>query len=101
MRAANIIRNEIFQKQYPFTGSLTDEQYDDNAASLMALVQMVLGGTNINNQKENNHVGKTATMSIAELITFNTIKVAEEKSLLQRLRTAWNVKLDSLCTLGC
>lgn len=80
MRAANIIRNEIFQKHYTFTGSLTDEQYDDNTASLMALVQMVLGGRNIKNQMENNHVVKTAAISIVELITFNTIKSSRREA---------------------
>ena len=29
IRAANIVRKGIFQKQYKFTGSLTDEHYYD------------------------------------------------------------------------
>ena len=47
MRAATVIINEIFKKHYTFTGSLIDEQYDDKTPSLLALVQMVLGGANI------------------------------------------------------
>lgn len=86
MRAANIIRNDIFQKRYTFTGSLTDKQYDDNTASLLALVKMVLGGTNIQNQMENNHVVKTAAISIAELITFNTVKSSRRKATAQTTR---------------
>lgn len=40
----------------------------------MALVQMILGGTNIQSQTENNCVVKTAAISITELLTFNTLK---------------------------
>lgn len=79
MRAANIIRDDIFQKSYTFTRSLTDKQYDDNTASLLALVKMVLGGTNIQNQMENNHVVKRAAISINELITLNTVKSNKRK----------------------
>ena len=51
MRVTNIIRNKIFKStHYRFTGKLTDEQYEDKTLSLLALVQMVLGGTNIQNQ---------------------------------------------------
>ena len=45
MRAAEIIQNEIFQTKYKFEGSLLDKQYDNNPSSLIALVQMILGGT--------------------------------------------------------
>ena len=41
----NIVRKEIFQKQYKFTGSLTDD-----------------GGTNIQTQTEKNYVVKTAAL---------------------------------------
>ena len=47
IRAANTVRKEIFQKQYKFIGSLIDEHYYDKPASFTALVQMILGGTNI------------------------------------------------------
>ena len=53
MWAAGIVRKEIFQKHYKFQGSLLDEQYDDNPSSLIALIQMILGGTKIENQTEN------------------------------------------------
>ena len=38
IRAANIDRKEIIQKQYKFTGFLTEQHYDENLASLTALV---------------------------------------------------------------
>ena len=59
------VRKEIFQKQCKFTGSLTEEYYD-KPASLTVLVQMILGGTNIQTQTENNHVFKTAALSISD-----------------------------------
>ena len=80
MRAANIVRKVIFQKQYKFTGSLTDEHYDDKPAALTALAQMILGGTNIQTQTENNHVVKTAALSISDLLTFNAVKCSRRES---------------------
>ena len=74
MRAAAIVRKEIFQKQYIFQGSLLDEQYDDNPSSLLALVQMILGGTNIENQMENNNNVKCSALSITQLLVFNAVK---------------------------
>ena len=53
MRVENIIRNKIFKStHYRFTGQLTEEQYEDKTLSLLALVQMVLGGANIQNHFE-------------------------------------------------
>ena len=74
MRAAALVRKEIFQNQYRFQGSLLDEQYDDNPSSLLALVQVILGGTNIENQKENNNNGKCSALSITLLLVFNAVK---------------------------
>ena len=47
--------------------------------TLLTLVQMVLGRTNIQNQTKNNHVVKTAAISIVELIIFNTIKSSKKE----------------------
>ena len=66
IRAGNRDRKEIFQKQCKFTGSLTEEYHYDKPASLTLLVQMILGGTNIQTQTENNHVVKTAALSISD-----------------------------------
>lgn len=70
MRAAGIIRKEIFQTQYRFKGSLLDEQYDNNPSSL---IEMILGGTNIENQTED---VKRAALSITQLLVFNAMKRA-------------------------
>ena len=53
---------------------LTDEYYYDKPASLTELVQMILVGTNIQTQTENNHVVKTAALSISDLLTFNAVR---------------------------
>jgi len=80
MRAAEIIRNEIFQMEYRFKGSLLDEQYDNKSTSLLALVQMILGGTNIEKQTENDREVKSAAISITELLTFNAVKRSRKTS---------------------
>ena len=97
----NIVRKDIFQKQYKFTGSLTDEHYYDKPASHTALVQMILGGTNIQTQTENNHVVKTATLSISDILTFNDVKYSRRESISTHVQdTAEKEKLDSLYILG-
>ena len=63
MRAAEIVRKEIFQLQCSFKGSLQkNEQYDNDPSSLLALVEMILGGTSIENQTENNKDVKSAAI---------------------------------------
>ena len=62
-----------------FTGSQTEEQYDENTSSLQASIQMVLGGANIQNQREYNHDGKIDAIFIIELIVFNTIKSSRKQ----------------------
>ena len=82
----NIVRKEIFQKQYKFTGSLTDGHYYDKPASNTALVQMILGGTNIQTQTGKNHVVKTAALSISDLLTFNDGKCSRRESISTHTR---------------
>ena len=78
MRAAAIVQKEIFQKQYRFEESLLDEQYDDKPSSLLALVQMILGGTNIENQMENNNNVKCSALSITQLLVFNAVECSRK-----------------------
>ena len=77
MRAAEIIRNEIFQMEYRFNGSLLDEQYDNHSTSLLALVQMI---TNNEKQTENNKEVKSAAISITQHLTFNAVKRSRKSS---------------------
>jgi hypothetical protein len=74
MRAAQIVRKEILDTQYKFQGSLLDEKYDDLPSSLVALIQMILAGTNIESQTETGKDVNAATSSITQLLTFNAIK---------------------------
>jgi len=81
MCAAEIIRNEILEMEYRFNGSLLDKQYNNYSPSLLTLVQMVLGGTNIQKQTENNReVKSAAAISITELLTFNVVKQNRKSS---------------------
>jgi hypothetical protein len=74
MRAAQIVRNEILQMKYTFNGSLDDGQYKTLPQSLVVLVQMILGGTNIKNQHDNSSDTKGAVSSLTQLLIFNSIK---------------------------
>ena len=60
---------------------MTDAHYYDKPASLTALVQMILGGTNIYTQTVNNHVVKTAAQSRSYLLTFNPVKCSRKESI--------------------
>ena len=53
---------------------MLDEQYDTNPTSLLALVQMILGVTYIENQTENNTEVRSAVLSITQLLAFNAMK---------------------------
>ena len=64
----------LLKFEYRYSGSLLDEQHDSHFTFLLALVQLILGGTNIVKQTENNQDVKTAATSITELLTFNAVK---------------------------
>ena len=74
MRAAQKVRTEIFQMKYDFQGSLDDHQYDILPQSLVALVQMILGGTNIQYQHDNCNDVIGAVSSLSQLLVFNSIR---------------------------
>ena len=84
MWAAAIIRKYIFQVQHKFKGSLLDEQYDTNPTSLLALVQMILGGTYIEDQTENDTEVKSAALSMTQLLVFNAMKWCRKDSNVVR-----------------
>ena len=56
MRVAKLVRKQVFENKYRFNGSLCDEQYDNLPASLSALVQMILGGSNAKQHIDDNEV---------------------------------------------
>ena len=66
---------------YHFKGSLDDDQYDILPQSLVALVQMILGGSNMQNQSENCNNIRGAVSSLTQLLVFNTMKRPRNGSL--------------------
>ena len=69
--AAKIVRNHMFEDAKPFTGLTEDCQKESVSPLLLALVNMILEGPTITDHDE----GTTpATLSIAQLIKFNSIK---------------------------
>ena len=80
MRAAQIIRREMFQKKHSFNGSFRDDNLDSIPATLLALIQMILGGTSIKTQTENNEDVSSAVLSLAQLMIFNSVKRARKGS---------------------
>jgi hypothetical protein len=80
MRAAQIVRKEIIEVKHTFKGSMDDDQYTDNPASLTALVTMILGGTNIKSQSEHNEEISSAALSLTQLLVFNSVKRSRSDS---------------------
>ena len=80
MRPAQIVRNEILQMKYTFNGSLDDDQYKTLPQSPVALVQMILGSTNIKNQHDNSSDIKGAVSSLTQLLIFNSIKRSRKET---------------------
>ena len=84
MRAANIVREQIFQMKYTFNGSLDDPQYDKLPQSLVALVQMIVAGPNIQSQHDNCTDIKGAVWSLAQLLILNSIKRSRKETTKTR-----------------
>ena len=74
MRAANIIRKDIFKTKYHFRSSLQDKQYEDTPETLALLVGMVLNGSDISNETESEKKSSDILNSLTQLIMFNTLK---------------------------
>lgn len=74
MRAAKIVRIDIFQMKLKSLGSLTDDQYKQIPTFLTALIQMITGGMNIKTQTENNMEVLSAVSSISQLMVYNSMK---------------------------
>ena len=71
MRAANIVRKDILQMNYHFNGSLDDDQYDILPQSLIALVQMILGGSNMQKQTKNCNTIRCAVSSLTTCLQYD------------------------------
>ena len=72
VRAAQIVRRELFAKEHLFTGRFSpDCEVESVSKSLLTLVQFILEGPCIDDANE--HCSRAA-LSLAELITFNSVK---------------------------
>jgi hypothetical protein len=78
MRAAQVVRKELFNKKRQFDGSFHPEcQTESVPPSLLALVNMIFDGTNIADQTQlMDSPTKTAALTIAQLLVFNSVKHA-------------------------
>lgn len=74
-KAASIVRKKMFLKREPFEGTFTPEcQQQAVPDSLLALINMILEGPNINNQKKQEVSGASAALTISQLLIFNSVK---------------------------
>ena len=75
VRAAQVVRDEIFETKYEFSGSFEDDcERSAVPRSLLSLVQMIIEGPNMGNQNECNTEREHIAVAIAELLHFNTLK---------------------------
>ena len=70
-RAARVVRKEMFDWKFTFTGSFSE--HDSVPHSLLALVNMIMEGPNIKHQHRAN---TKAAVSISQLLIFNSVKHA-------------------------
>ena len=78
MRAAQVVRKEIFDSSFSFDGSFQENcQQEAVPPSLLALVNMILVGANIKHQTQLAHTTTTKpAVAISQLLVFNSVKHA-------------------------
>ncbi|CAC5382291.1 unnamed protein product [Mytilus coruscus] len=70
-KAAKIVRRDMFDTRYSFTGTFNDScQHESVPQTLVSLVRMILGGPNIETQSSN-IVESQTTLTISQLLQFN------------------------------
>ena len=76
MRAAQVVRKEIFDSSFSFDGSFHENcQQDTVPPSLLALVNMILQGASIRHQAQPT---TKAALTISQLMMFNSVKYARK-----------------------
>jgi hypothetical protein len=79
VRAAQILRKDIFTKEYTFDGSLKPGcEKDAVPESVLALVRMILRGPSIQHQKQASDASTKIALSLSQLIVFNAKKTSKE-----------------------
>lgn len=78
-RAAQILRKDIFAKEYTFDGSFKPESERDAVPeSVLALVSMILRGPSIQHQKQAPDPSTKIALSLSQLVVFNAKKTSKE-----------------------
>ena len=79
VRAAKVVRREMFKQKYSFDGSFTEESLRNVVPqSLLALVNMILKGLSIEHQIQQVNAPDTAACNtISQLLMFNSVKNAQ------------------------
>ena len=79
VRAAKVVRREMFKQKYLFDGSFTEESLRNVVPqSLLALVNMILKGPSIEHQIQQVNAPDTAACNtISQLLMFNSVKNAQ------------------------
>ena len=80
IKAAQIIRKDIFSKSYEFSGSF-EKNCEHNAVSksLLTLIRMILEGPSIENQKQCNTKKDHISVVMTELLQFNAVVRSRSK----------------------
>ncbi len=86
LRAASIVRKDLFSKKNEFKGSLIDAQYQDLPKSLNMLVEMILSGTDICHETGPEYNLKDIASSMTQLLVFNAVKRVKKDSKHVRTR---------------
>ncbi|KAG0714855.1 hypothetical protein GWK47_013293 [Chionoecetes opilio] len=78
VRAAQVVRREMFQTRFTCDGAFhADCQKDSVTPSLLALVNMILDGANIKHQAKLANTSTTAAaLTVSQLLVFNSVKHA-------------------------
>ena len=80
-RAAQILRKDIFAKEYAFDGTFKPGcEWDAVPESVLALVSMILRGPSIQHQKQASDASTKIALSLSQLIVFNANKTFKESS---------------------
>ena len=84
VRAAQILRKDMFTKEKVFDGSMKPGcERDAVPESVLGLVRMILRGTSIQHQQQASDASTKIALSLSQLIVYNTNKTVKEPSLSQ------------------
>jgi hypothetical protein len=74
-KAAQIIRNEIFNTEQKFEGSFSPSCQEDSVpTALLTLIKLILEGPTIIDQAENDNQSNSAALTLSQLMIYNSVK---------------------------